>query len=311
MTRKDKREMLFGKQPKMELQLFPGETVLDILRPNPLSYGKRYARWTGVILFGLFWDGLGNLLARALPPRVLTAPLEVMHLTVGSTLNSAELGEMWVAVLWALGMCVWGFVIGLVQLNYRMTLMFSGLGLLCLSISLSFGEPVLGPLFGVFFGIGVVATLVYRLRDRRYILTSNRIIIQKNETGEVTRSLLYSRLSDMVIGQNWLGKLFNYATLIPVPVNRAAGQSDVIEVEETQANGERKTVLVEACPLSHQRSEMYVLRGVPEPMRVHKLLDQRIAAVQNFNAQVTEKRKQNELKFLKNESEPNPTRELT
>jgi hypothetical protein len=291
---------------KFELQ--PNEQIVDILRPHPLAYMSRYLEWLAVIGFGLVWDVVGGRASGWLSPQTVREPMlqldrflstvGVHNTRFGMSLTSDYLSAMWVAVMWAVFMLTWGALVALVRLDIRRFVVIGGTGVICLGASLIFKSPMLAPVIGVVIALLAIAYLFVKLRSHIYVITDKRLILQKRLVNVVERYMLFDRLHDMMIRQDYWGKRFHFGTLIPVALPNLYRENQVVEYVEETATG-RHTIRVEACPVYSKKQDTYVLYGVADPETVHAELAQKIQAAQQAHQAVRREDETRRLKFLK------------
>jgi hypothetical protein len=63
--------------------------------------------------------------------------------------------------------------------------------------------------------LGILLTELYRKRHS-YIITNLRVITKKEFIQKEERELMYDKITDVYVNQGFLGKIFNYGTIIPI-----------------------------------------------------------------------------------------------
>ncbi|NIQ06392.1 MAG: PH domain-containing protein [Candidatus Korarchaeota archaeon] len=144
-------------------------------------------------------------------------------------------------------------------------------------------DATLKMLFYATIGLGVLGLIlsdVYRT-SHKYILTSFRIITKIGFINASTRSLPYSKITDLVEEQGFLGKIFNFGHLFPLTASRMGTGSKTAEVKVGTGVGAQKGktgagvgIAIEGgqSVIVPQSRTYYILYGIPKPERIKQII---------------------------------------
>jgi len=125
--------------------------------------------------------------------------------------------------------------------------------------------------------LGIVLVEFYR-RGHRYFVTNHRLILSKRAFASSTiRETYYDRISDLVISQGILGRIFDFGTIIPVS-QAGLGTGQDIAGAGVGLAGTKRPVTVGAGVFGAKGTTMpraatyYSLYGVPKVKEVHTLI---------------------------------------
>jgi len=125
--------------------------------------------------------------------------------------------------------------------------------------------------------IGLIASNSYR-RSHRYYLTNRRIIARFGFVSKRERDLLYSKIDDLVLQQDLLGRIFNYVTIIPISASgMGTGSDQVLAMGGLEAKipggptmkvtiGGGRSVTIPRAP------SFYALYGVSSPQEIKSVI---------------------------------------
>ncbi len=280
------------KQEKFVLQ--EGETMVDTFRPHPLVLGPKLMLWLGILIISSLWGLVAQREIPILPQAWVRLFLQqVDQLIVGlkmspwfGVLTSAQLQFYGVAISWCAIMLFFGLVVALLRFKLIWFWFSIGVVLAAILAGLWAGNPLTLPLTGGAIAWFVIVGMVLYVGNYSYVITSQRLVMRTALFGEKYRILQFKRLGDVLIMQDFWGRRFGFATLIPISLLWAE-ESAYLPSAEAQSEDF----------LKHSHRD-YELIGVSDFERIHAELEQIIA--QHDEAAQTEVRQANlkRTKFL-------------
>lgn len=182
-----------------DLNLIDREEIIRVLKPHPLSFYWLYIIWLYVI-------GVGIIL--------LAYSDELLSALEGIPFLPSQYPYM---VLWILAILAPGIVIALFRIHWKWFALFAviAVGITALAYQLSLNVVHQNALLTLVGVVGLCGVELYRL-SHSYIITNFRIVTETGFIGTKRRTLLYSKINDLIVEKSFLGKIFNYGTLIPV-----------------------------------------------------------------------------------------------
>jgi membrane protein YdbS with pleckstrin-like domain len=242
------------------------EKILAHLEPYPLAFADFYA-------FFLYLASLGAI-----------------FIVFNPQMNTAIQGlipdwgrDIALSVIWFACVIIPFVVIAVVKIAWRWLL---------LSIGISASGAILKFYFNIPYGLQIPAVIIgvvgfalvdfYRRRFDFYI-TDQRILIELNFISQKRREIPYNKISDLVVEKGWLGRIFNYGSVIPITESGFGLGEDVAAItvgttasalpkdsKTTAAVSGGKDVLVP------RGRSFYVLFGVRNPRVVSEMISHQI-----------------------------------
>jgi len=234
------------------------EELKLVVHPHPLAFWKYDALATVYLISAGFLVLIFGFLQTNVPVTVAVPYL--------------QLGVWWLVLI------VPSIIAGLLWVT-KQPLVYSGLvavigtvlGLWTSSISML---PVL---LGASSLLAIVLVEFYR-RGHRYFVTNHRLILSKRAFASSTiRETYYDRISDLVISQGMLGRIFDFGTIIPVS-QAGLGTGQDLAGAAVGLAGSKRPVAVGAGVFGAKGTTMpraatyYSLYGVPKVKEVHTLI---------------------------------------
>jgi len=194
--------------------LFKDEELILVTRPHVLAM-------TDLMLFWLFIAGLGLLHIMYHPEALAFAD----RLFKYDFPYQDRLVDRAYELVWGASLVIPLFLMALLRINFGYVLTM--LGVLAVNFlvkwklepGLSLPAEVrlhLSSYLLIAVGlVGVVGVEVFR-RGHRYYLTTHRIVSRFGSLKVSERSLLYSKIDDLILQQGLVGAVFNFGTLIPI-----------------------------------------------------------------------------------------------
>jgi hypothetical protein len=244
----DAKGIVLGKDEELKL----------VLHPHPLAFWKYDA------LAGVYLVSAGLL--------VLIFQFLGTNVPVSFAIPYLQLSVWWAFLI------IPSIIAGLVWVT-KQPLIYSGLvavigtviGLWTSSVSML---PVLLAASSV---LGIVLVEFYR-RGHRYFVTNHRLVLSRRAFASSTiRETYYDRISDLVISQGMLGRIFDFGTIIPVSQAGLGTGQDIAGAGAGLA-GTKRPVTVGAGVFGAKGTTMpraatyYSLYGVPKVKEVHTLI---------------------------------------
>jgi len=190
-------------------QPMPGEEVMLMRRPHPLAMMDLMLFWLSLSILGALYIIYYPQLSVMLKQKVQ------IEFIVKHTYD----------VLWFASITLPLIIIAIFRINfgYVLTLLALVAGNVLLQWKV---EPHLGLAKGahahlenymlIAVGLcGVAAVEIFR-RGHRYYLTSQRIVARFGTLKVLERSVLYSKIDDLVLQKSFLGGILNFGTVIPI-----------------------------------------------------------------------------------------------
>lgn len=192
-------------------------------------------------------------------------------------------GDVALLAIWLACLIIPFVVIAVAKIAWRWLLLSIGIGVLGTALKFYFnivyGVQIPAIIVGV---VGFALVDAYRRRFDFYI-TDHRILIELNFISQKRREILYDKISDLVVEKGWLGRLFNYGSVIPITESgfglgedistvTVAGTGSAIPKDSkvTTAVSGGRTVNVP------KGRSFYVLFGVRNPNAVSDVISQQI-----------------------------------
>lgn len=125
--------------------------------------------------------------------------------------------------------------------------------------------------------VGIIGANIYRC-SHKYIITNKRIVTRFGGISTKERDLIYSKIDDMIIHRDLLGRIFNFGTIIPISASgMGTGTDQVFMLASTQHKlpvgptlqislGGGRSVTVPRAP------SFYSLYGVSDPETLKNMI---------------------------------------
>ncbi|OUJ18202.1 putative membrane protein containing bPH2 domain [Methanonatronarchaeum thermophilum] len=193
-------------------ELMDGEEFVEEMSPHPLSF-------LGLYLIFLYPIALG----------IVFVFFHEDLVSYFSNLLMIEAAGIWttIAVWWVL-LIVPAIIIALLKITWKWLALYLAIttGLTLLKIYSWVEIAHMNYILVVIGLVGLVISEYYR-RQHHFYLTNQRIITELDFFGKKTRSLMYSRVNDLVVQKSFLGKWFDYGTILPITASGFGLTSDM------------------------------------------------------------------------------------
>jgi len=251
--------------------LLHGEEVEEILRPHPLSFLRHhiiavYLIIVAVTLYRLYSHLQANL-------NTLGFLGSMFNFVTGMPAPGAIL----LTVFWVV-LIVSGILIGLLWVSKMPLICLVGLGATGTFLELYYHYPAFTKLWVLIIAaaLGIVLIELYR-RSHRYFITNYRIITRKGFIHREERDLIYDRITDVYVNQSLLGRIFNFATVIPITASGfGMGEEMVMAGVHTASSRGGGMIGIGAGGgkgVKRPRAATYFsFYGIPKPGRVRGLI---------------------------------------
>jgi len=243
------------------------EKVLASLKPHPLAFLDFYALFAYLVSVGaIFW---------------------IFELQIKDAIqNIVPFGwgvETVFLIFWFACLVVPFLVVAVLKITWRWLFLSIGIGALGAVLELYFkfahGLQIPSVLIGI---VGFALTDVYR-RKFDFCITDQRILIELNFISQKRREILYSKISDLVVEKGWLGRVFNYGSVIPITESGFGLGEDVSAVTVAGTGSPLPKCPKITTAVSGGRTvsvprgrSFYVLFGVRKPYAVSEMISQLI-----------------------------------
>lgn len=200
-------------------QLLKNERVVEELQPHPASFWPFY-------VFFLYYVVAGALII------LYREQIDAwVRLTVLGLLGQTGVDFFYMLVWWGI-IIVPALIFSVLRISWRWLILYTLLAVVATYAAYRYNVPP-ATLYYVTIGLGVLGVILTDLyrRSHKYILTNMRIISTLGFIGMKTRDVFYSRLTDVFVEQDLLGRIFNYGTVIPVTASGIGTGEDVARVE--------------------------------------------------------------------------------
>ena len=259
----------------LDLDLLPGEEVDEVLQPHPISFLRYYLVAIYLMVVSVALERFYLYLQTNL------SALSFLGEIFGSMTGMPPQDAVLLTVFWVV-LIVSGVLIGLLWVTKTPLICMLSVGIVGTFLELYYRLPPLTKLWVLVVAavLGMILTEAYR-RGHRYFVTNYRIFLRKKFVGREERELLYDKITDVYVGQGFLGRIFNFGTVIPVTAS-GFGMG-----EETAMAGVHATASVKGGGLigvgagggrgvQRPRAATYFsLYGIPNPRRVRGSISRR------------------------------------
>ncbi|WGI17816.1 PH domain-containing protein [Methanonatronarchaeum sp. AMET-Sl] len=247
-------------------ELMDDEELVEELAPHPLSF-------IGLYLVFLY-------------PIVLGVIFSIYHedlVVYFSDLFLFETAGVWTTIsIWWVFLIVPAIIIALLRITWKWLALYIGLAVVLTLLKMyTWVElPHMNYILVIFGLVGLVFSEYYR-RQHRFYLTNNRLITELSFFGKKTRSLMYSRINDLVIQKSVLGNWFDYGTILPITAS-GFGLSDDMSMAGAGFGGSSSRFggglgFGGLKGMQDARGRpYYILYGVKEPERIYKKISEYI-----------------------------------
>jgi hypothetical protein len=250
--------------------LLDNEQAVLRLKPHLFSQIKKYLFWIYVLLLNLVWVG-------ALPS--LGVPAQAFFRTISSeSVISRIIFELpdWAA--WSLLHSIPALVIGAIRLDWRGLLGFLTTLILVLVLASQYPElKFLEPRCMLYLSILMLLYKELQRLSTEYIITNQRIIIIRRGVRETTRTLFYSKIHDLILSRDLLGRILGYGTIVPLTASQlgiGASESSISAGARGGAGGAGANI---ELGLAHSQKEVspsadYSLYCIPSAEKTYQAI---------------------------------------
>jgi len=283
-----------------EIQLMDNEKIHRLFHPHWLSFYDLYLLWTYAIVLSLIFVIFGNMiyeylgspsekLIRMVPLRKLNAPFMRPIPIIGNFANmggdifegllglSMKYGPV---VLWFYLLVIPGLIISIIRIEWKWIPLLFGVGLISAAITIYFGlnqafTYIIAIILSIF---GMLAVDRYR-NAHLFCITNYRIITEVDFIGHKKNELGFDKINNLVLNQPFLGKIFNFGTIIPITASGLGMGADAAAV--TVAAGSMSDDSFSGVAVTGERSiqvprtrSAYALFGIENPKKVYDMISE-------------------------------------
>jgi len=249
-------------------KLLKDEKILEEVSPHPFSFWPYY-------VFFLYYIVIGGY---------MYSKYDDLLQSIVSFVGSGLIASILLVALWWLILIIPAVIFALLQISSRWVILYTLIAVVG-TYALYANKIALGQIWLITIGIGVlgfISTEFYR-RAHKYIITNKRIVMGTylGLFGTYERDILYSKIEDLVLKQGFLGKIFNYGTIVPTTASGIGTGVDVAKVEAGVGVGAEKggvgagvgiAVGGERGVVTPRGRSWFILYGVPDPQRIYDLI---------------------------------------
>lgn len=177
------------------------EEVIKKMKPHPFSFGKLYSIFLYISAIGVLFIFFHE---------------EMVSFFQGIPIISMISSQLPLLVWWLL-LLVPGIIVALLKISWKWLALFLGIAASLTGLRFYIGVGFFGmnlSLIGVGL-LGIALSDLYRISHKFYI-TNYRIITEIGFIKNEKRTLLYSKINDLVVQKPLIGKIFNFGTIIPI-----------------------------------------------------------------------------------------------
>ena len=265
-------------------QYYEGEFELIRLKPHPFAFSKFSLLWVYFVLISL----VSWLILRENPAFLNN---ELQNVTGNSNLYLIWAGLVLIPMLIISlinlkpGFVFWGVIMvvgGLLINNNSQALQESWTGIISAELMQplwkQIGLPVIEAPFFLFVYTFICANLgylfleIYRL-SHVYIVTNQRIIARVGLFRKLVRDIMYSHIEEFLIHRGFLGRMFNFGSIIPF--GEKIQQNIYLPAGETKTTKRRKKFNIgDKTIVLPKNASFFVVWQVSDPEKSCDLIEQ-------------------------------------
>lgn len=290
---------------EVKIKLLDNEKVGRILHPHPFAFYNMYLIWIYVILVSAVFltysakigSLVGNPVAKASGPvkslvDVLNTPLIQIIPYVGDLAKDANKylnsllskanrfsNKYTVISVWLLVLIVSSIAVSVVRISWKWILILAGVGVASIALVLYFK---LRPEYTYYIAaaislVGMLFVELYR-RAHTFYVTNYRIITELDFAGYKKNELEYSKINNLLLEQSFIGRIFNFGTIIPVTASGLGMGEDMSAVTVGAAGKLSQGPLIGAAVTGGRGIQVprtrsaYALYGVTSPQETYDLI---------------------------------------
>lgn len=244
------------------------EKIIEIASPHPVSFWPYY-------LFFLYYIVVGSLMYVKYD--------SIIAWITSNIINNTIIAHILLVAFWWLILIIPAVIYFLVNITVKWLIIFTliaVIGTIALIKSIIKIQDIWILSAGI-GGLGFISTEMYR-RSHKYIITNKRLIMgtYMGIFGTKERELLYSNIVEVILDQGFIGKIFNYGTIIPTTASGIGTGADTAQMTVGVGAGVQKGVGVGAgVAVSGERGVVvprgrswFILYGVPDPERIRDII---------------------------------------
>ncbi len=267
---------------KSDFDLLKDETIDVSVRPHPLSFLKYYLTNMHLVLIAIILNQIYNYV------RLNQKIMEILNLLF-NFVPSIKPEDLFLLIIFWVILMLSGLLMGVFWVSKMPLLYMFLLGFIGTLLELHFLAPydipfISKPMIKVWLLvpaalIGFPLIEAYR-RGHRYFVTNYRIVMIKKFIRKETREIMHDKITDVYINQGILGRIFNYATIIPISASSFGLGEDAASASVYAAAPVRRSFLGISFGgkrgVNRPRASTYFsLHGVPKPREIHVLIANR------------------------------------
>ncbi len=254
-----------------EKELIAEETIYMKVKPHPLAYIHFY-------IFFIYY-----IIASALVLHYREAITQTVLNTFLGVFGETAVDVVFILLMWLI-LVVPALIFSVLRIAWKWLILYvllaSGLTYFYIKYSVA---PINLFLIVLITGvIGVILTDFFR-RSHEYIITNYRIITHEGWLTKKARDVFYENISDVIVIQPFIGKIFNFGTIIPVTPSGIGTGEDIAQVTVgvgAEAGAPQKLAKVGTgvvvtggkTVVVPRGREAFILHGIPDPWELRKFI---------------------------------------
>jgi len=258
-----------------ESELIQGESIYMELKPHPLAYWYFYL----FFLYYVIASGVVLYYRESITYGIINAFSGIL----GEVAIEFVINVVFILLMWAI-LVLPAIIFSVLRIAWKWTISFVLFASLLTYLFVKYGFVVvyLYYIIIIFGLVGIFMTEIYR-KSHVYVLTNFRIIATEGFPIKKTRDIFYNKLSDLFVNQGFLGKIFNFGTVIPVTPSGIGTGQDAAQVSVgVGVSADAKVVPAKAgagvavtgtkTVTVPRGRESFILYGIGNPWDVRKLI---------------------------------------
>ncbi len=249
------------------MQLRQGERLIFKLTPHPFSFLDLYLLALYMVALGYLFTFQRKLILSYIPQQILDLLAPLNH----------YLGITSPALVFWIVVTVLPFLVAAI-LKIRWRWLFFALAVVAIGLTMKYyfnysENFIYLPQLAIGL-LGFIAVDLFR-RGHKFYVTDQRIITELKFLSEHIREVSLTRISDLVLIKPFLGRIFNYGTIIPItPSGFGLGEDFSAVAGTAGAKGASVTVAGGRTVSVPRGRSSYVLFGVKNPDKIYNTLSE-------------------------------------
>ena len=184
--------------------------------------------------------------------------------------------------MWFGALVIPALIFSILQISWRWVIIYFLIGVLGTYLVLRLGWELFD-LYYLTIGISIIGIFLAELykRGHEYTIRNYRIIAHLGFLGAIERNIFYSKITEIFVDQGFLGKLFNFGSIIPItPSGIGTGEDAAkVTVGTGAAQGVGPSQIGVGVGVTGEKSvtvprgrSAFILYGVPNPDEIKRII---------------------------------------